>query len=343
MENSRYEFDAGNLFFFLIRWWKHLAIVCFLGAVAGVIFSSPMFMRPMFESKTSMFPAMPSSLSKSVIMAWSDFGTFGEKEESERILEILKSANLRNRVVERFNLMAHYEIPSNAKYPNTLLIGEYSKNFKYSRTQYGAIEVRVRDRDPVMAAEMANYVTALVDTVLNDIRYNRLKLAHDVAEREFMAMHTQRVEFQDSLRDIMGKGVLDIEAQVMMLTRQLARDLSERNSYGSEALENRLKTVGEYGGRQMYQSGYLNLIVGDLMVLQRRYQEAQADLMNFLPFKYDIDLAFPAEKKSYPVRWLIVFLTTFGAGFMGIMALVAYENLLKLGIISASKKPAASS
>jgi uncharacterized protein involved in exopolysaccharide biosynthesis len=342
MALNKYEFDSSNVFFFFIRWWKHLAIVCFLGLLVGVIFSAPAFITPMFESRATMFPAMPSSLSKSVIMAWSDFGTFGEKEESERILEVLKSANLRDRVAEHFNLMSHYKIPADSEYPRTMLIGEYQKNFKYSRSQYGAIEVRVRDRDPELAAEMANFVSAMVDTVLNDIRYKRLKLAHDVAEKEYMTMHDQRVMFQDSLRAVMGKGVLDIESQVMMLTRQLAMDLSGRNSYGSEALENRLKTVGEYGGQQMYQSGYLNLIVGDLMVLQRRYQEAQADLINFLPFKYDIDGAYPAEKKSYPVRWLIVFLTTFGAGFMGIMVLITFENLLKLGIIPQKEKPATS-
>ncbi len=340
MAINKYEFDSSNVFFFFIRWWKHLAIVGFIGLLAGVIFSAPVFITPMFESRATMFPAMPSSVSKSVIMAWSDFGTFGEKEESERILEILKSANLRDRVTERFNLMSHYEIPADSKYPKTYLTAEYRSNFKYSRTQYGAIEVRVRDKDPELAAEMANYVAAMVDTVMNDIRYKRLKLAHDVAEKEFMTMHEQRVMFQDSLRNVMDKGVIDIGAQVQMLTRQLAMDLSERNNYGSEALENRLKKVSEYGGQQMYQSGYLNLIVGDLMVLQRRYQEAQADLMNFLPFKYDIDGAYPAEKKSYPIRWLIVFLTTFGAGFMGIMVLITYENLLKLGIIPQKGKPA---
>jgi uncharacterized protein involved in exopolysaccharide biosynthesis len=56
-------------------------------------------------------------------------------------------------------------------------------------------------------------------------------------------------------------------------------------------------------------------------------QEARADLENFVPFKFLIDEAFVAEKKVYPVRWLIVFLATFAAGFMGTLSIMTYENL----------------
>ena len=69
------------------------------------------------------------------------------------------------------------------------------------------------------------------------------------------------------------------------------------------------------------------------MNVQRRFHEARTDMENFVSFSFIIDRAYVSEKKIYPVRWLIVFLATFGAGFMGVMSLMVYENLLQKGII----------
>ena len=333
MDSGKHIFDSSNVLVFFIRWWKHLVIVGLGGAIAGVIFSSPLFITPQFESRTTMFPSISTSLSRGVIMAWSDFNLFGEVEEAERLLQVLESARVRDRVAERFDLMNHYEIDSLSRFRKTILNNIYRQQVKFRRTQYGAVEVRVRDKDPEMAADMANYVTALVDTVMNEIRRERLTLAHDVAQKEYLEMLMQAELFQDSLKHIMSSGMLDIESQVTMFTRQLAKDLSDRNVQGAQALEQRLQTVGELGGNHIFQSAFLRLITGDLMVLQRRYAEAKADLENFLPFKFDIDEAYPAERKAYPVRWLIVFLMTFGAVVMGVMTLITYESLVEKGIL----------
>ncbi|MFO7979070.1 MAG: hypothetical protein R6U64_10465, partial [Bacteroidales bacterium] len=67
MEAERNEFDSSNLFIFFIRWWKHLAIICFVAALAGVVFSSPWFITPKFQSTVTMFPATTNSISRSVL------------------------------------------------------------------------------------------------------------------------------------------------------------------------------------------------------------------------------------------------------------------------------------
>lgn len=333
MDSTRKEFDSTNVFEFFFRWWLHLSVVCILAAIAGVIFSSPAFITPLFESKATMFPTTTTSLSRSVILSWRDFSEFGEVEEAERLLQVLESETVRKRVSERFNLMDHYEIPADARYRETFLMANYRSNFKFQRTQYGAVEVRVRDKDPQMAADMANYVTALVDTVMNEIRHERFALAYEVAQTAYYTMMSQSKEYQDSLQDIMKKGVLDVGYQTQMYTRQLAVALADNNKSASDMIDERLRVMGEYGGSSIYQTSYLQEVAVDMIFLQRRYQEAQLDLMNFVSFKFDIDSAFVAEKKSYPVRSLIVFLSAFAAGFMGVMILIFYEKLVSKGII----------
>ncbi len=335
-------FDSTNVFLFIIRWWKHLFVICFLAALAAAIFSAPRFITPKFQSSVTMFPASTGSLSRSVLAgsagARQDFLQYGEVEEAERLLQVLESGNIRDRVVRRFNLLEHYDIPEDAKYKQTSLAQQYSSNISFRRTQYGAVEINVRDKDPAMAANIANELAALVDTVQNELRLERAELAYLVAKTQYETLLDQARQAEDSLRFIMSQGVFDLEGQSSMLTRQLAMDISSRNTEGVQKLEERLATLGEYGGAFLYNQAYLQNITEHLIMIQRRYHEAKSDLENFLPFKFIIDTAFEAERKVYPVRWIIVFLSTFAAGFMGIMIIMVYENLQTKGIIKGKKK-----
>ncbi len=335
-------FDSTNVFVFIIRWWKHLVVVCFLAALAAAIFSGPRFITPKFESTVTMFPTTTTSLSRSVLTSGAGTGRqfleYGEIEDAERLLQVLESANIRDRVVERFDLMAHYGIPEDAQYRRTHLIQEYRGNVNIRRTQYGAVEVSVRDKDPVMAADIANELAALADTVQNELRFERAQLAYNVAKGQLEELERQVKEIEDSLQVIMQKGVYDIEGQTMMFARQMAKDISSGNTDGVEALERSLGNVASYGGAYLYTSTYLWGISGQVIQIQRRYQEAKADLESFVPFKFVLDYAFEAERKVYPVRWLIVFVSTFAAGFMGVMILMVYENLLTKGIIQTKRK-----
>ena len=339
-------FDSTNVFVFIIRWWKHLFVICFLAALAAAVFSAPRFITPKFQSTVTMFPASTGSLSRSVLTgaagARQDFLQYGEVEEAERLLQVLESGNIRDRVVQRFNLLEHYEIPEDAKYKQTNLTQQYSSNISFRRTQYGAVEINVRDKDPAMAADIANELAALVDTVQNELRRERAELAYMVARSQYETLLEQARQAEDSLRFIMNQGVFDLEGQSAMYTRQLAKDLSANNERGVQQIEARMATLGDFGGAFLYNQAYLQNITEHLIMVQRRYHEAKSDLENFLPFKFIIDTAFEAERKVYPVRWIIVFLSTFAAGFMGIMIIMVYENLQAKGIIKGKKQVVAS-
>ncbi len=338
MEQKYSAFDSTNVFMFLIRWWKHLLIICFVAALASAVFSGPSFITPKFQSTVVMFPATTGSLSRSVLGgaagARQDFLQYGDVEEAERLLQVLESGNVRDRVTSRFNLMEHYEIAEDASFRHTQLTEQYRSNISFRRTQYGAVEIRVRDKDPRMAADIANELAALADTVQNELRLERAGLAYEVAKRQYETLQQQAKEAEDSLRHIMKLGVFDLEGQASMLTRQLAKDLSDQHTQGVSALEERLERLGEYGGAYLLHAAYLSNVSEHLIMIQRRYQEARTDLENFVPFKFVLDSAFEAERKVYPVRWLIVFLSTFAAGFLGIMILMVVENLQAKGIIA---------
>lgn len=334
--DHRNDFDSTNIFMFIIRWWKHLVIICAVAAIASAIFSGPAFITPKYQSTTTMFPSQSVSLSRSVLgtaAGTRDFLQYGEIEDAERLLQVLGSSDIRGRVIERFNLIDHYEIPHDHKYLYTEVNKEYQGNVSFRRTEFGAVEVNVRDKDPKMSAKIANEISALADTVQNEMRYDRALLAYKTASNQYDNIQQEIRKAEDSLQAIMGKGVYDYEGQTAMIFRQLAKDISAGNTAGINALERRLQAMGNHGGSFLHLTSYIEESSENLATANRRYQEAKADLDNFVSFKFTIDEAHESEKKVYPVRWLIVLLSTFAAGFLAVVILMVYNNLENKGII----------
>lgn len=330
------DFDSTHIFMFIIRWWKHLAIICAVAAIAAVIFSAPFVITPKYQSTVTMFPSQSVSLSRSALgiaAGTRDFLQYGDIDDAERLLQVLGSSEIRSRIIERFNLIDHYDISWDHQYLYTIVNRTYLNNVSFRRTEFGAVEINVRDESPAMAADMANEIAALVDTVQNEMRYDRALLAYEAAKTQYRNTQQEIRNAEDSLRIIMKKGVYDYEGQTAMLFRQLAQDLSAGNLRGVEAIEERLEAVGDYGGTYMHLSNYIKESSESLATAHRRYQEAKADLDNFVSFKFIIDEAHESERKVYPTRWQIVVISTFAAGFLGVVFLMIYSNLEKKGII----------
>jgi len=337
-KNVSNEFDSTNIFLFFLRWWKQLAIVGFTAAVLAAIFSSPFFITPLFESTVVVFPAKSSSLSRAVFGSNVDFLEYGDVEDAERLLQVLESTAIRDRIVERFDLFTHYEIPEDSEFRNTTFRKIYNSNISSSRTIYGAVEIKVRDKDPEMAANLANEIAALADTIQNEIRQERALMAYKTAVQRYENLKREIIKTEDSLRTVMSRGIYQYDTQSEMFTRQLAIDISNNNQRGIRELEDRLGVIIDNGGEFLTQRAHLEQVSRSLSGVQRIMEEARADLENFVPFKFLIDEAFIAEKKVYPVRWLIVFFSTLAAGIVGILGIMTYENLTKKGIIKSHKQ-----
>jgi len=314
-----------------------LFIVTMTSAILAAVFSSPFFITPMYEATVVMFPTKSNTISKVLYNTFADFLQYGDVEEAERLLQVVGSATIRQRVIDRYDLMNHYEISEDAEYPNTTLWKEYHQNVTASRTKYGAVQITVRDKDPVMAANIANEISALVDTVQNEMRSERARIAVEATERIYEFADAEISIAEDSLRNIMRMGIVEYGAQTEMLTRQLAIDISNNNQRGVEAIQKQLDILREQAGVFLTQRVQLDQITRNYFGIQKIAEDARIDYEKFVPFKFVIDEAYVPERKVYPVRWLIVFLATFAAGVMGTLSIMAYETLVRKGVIAPKK------
>jgi uncharacterized protein involved in exopolysaccharide biosynthesis len=283
-----------------------------------------------------MFPAATNSVSKVLIAQNSgvkeDILGFGEEEQAEQMLQILNSNMIRERIVEKYDLISHYEIDPGSKYKYTRLYKEYENNIKFRRTEYMAVKISVLDTDPQMAADIANDIAALVDSVKNKMQKERARKAFEIVEAEYLQLEEEVNTIVDSLRVLGEMGINDYERQSEVLNQQLAIAIRNRDREGTRLLEEKLDKIGKYGGTFMSLKNSLEFKNEQLTLLKTKYQEAKVDAEQELPHKFIVNSAYKAERKSYPIRTVIVLISVFSALFLTILVILFIENLSKIDI-----------
>ena len=302
---------------------KHLTIIGIVVVLFSVIFSGPYFITPLFESTVILYPTASNSISKVLLSDnfnnSKDILEFGEIEQTEQMLQILNSNQIRDRIIGKYHLLEHYEIEPDAKYKMTELYEEYDNNFIFRKTEYMAVKITVYDRNPQLAANMANNVAELVDSTINHMQKKIAKKAYRIVRFEYQNLLNEISEKEDSLTVLREFGVHDYESQSEMFNRQLAIEMAKGNKNSIERLEKKLKTLAKYGGPYVSLRDALEHDKKQLSKIKAKYEEAKVDATESLPHTFVINTAYKAEKKTYPIRWLIVVVSTFTSLFFAVL------------------------
>lgn len=152
--------NSAYLLTFFYKWRKVLLITCSLAAIVSAIVV--WMIPPKYKSTVVLFPATTTSISKSLMTQntplQSDLLRFGEEEDMERMLQILNSGEIRDRIISKYNLADHYRINNDSKYRNSELRKEYENNIQFKKTEFMSVKIEVLDSDPQVAANMANEI-----------------------------------------------------------------------------------------------------------------------------------------------------------------------------------------
>ncbi|HPE57404.1 MAG TPA: Wzz/FepE/Etk N-terminal domain-containing protein [Bacteroidales bacterium] len=325
------DFDSTSFIIFLYKWRKPLVIITLAAMIISIVVSSPLFITPKFKSTVILYPVSTSSISKALLSENAsekqDVMQFGEEEQTEQMLQILNSNRIRDRVIEKYGLEDHYEIDPNSSSPKTKLYKTYESNISFRRTEYMAVQISVLDKDPVVAANIANDIAELLDSTKNAMQKERAIRAYKIVEGEYHQQLDFIQTMEDSLTVLRKLGVHDYESQAEMINQQLAIELAKGNKSGVKALEDKLEVLAQYGGPYVSIRDQLEFEKKQLSEIKAKYEEAKVDAEEVLPQKFVVDNAYPAEKKSYPVRWIIVLVSTISAFILGILILAVLESL----------------
>jgi Capsular polysaccharide biosynthesis protein len=98
--------------------WKNKNPLITIGIIALVASSIvSLLIDEKFESTVTLYPAKTSSVTfNEVITEDQSVSKFGENEEAEQMLQILESSSIRSKIIDKFNLIKHYELIWNQNY-----------------------------------------------------------------------------------------------------------------------------------------------------------------------------------------------------------------------------------
>lgn len=309
---------------------KSILIILIVAALLAVLFSSPLFITPLYKSTAILYPTSSNSISKVLISTTyqsnNDIMNFGESEQTEQMLQVLNSNRIRDKVMERYHLMEHYGIKPDSRYPYTKLNKLYDSRIKFRRTEYNAVRITVLDSDPELAATMANDIAELFDTTMNAMQKEVAVKAFKLVETEYNSLCAEMAALEDSLNTLRKLGVFDYEAQAEMLSQQLAVELGKSNTQGVKNIQNQLDILAEYGGAYYAITEKLDHDRLQLSLVKTKYEEAKVDATEDIPHKFVVTSAFKAEHKSYPIRWIIVTVTVLSTFLLLMLLLAVFDR-----------------
>lgn len=326
-------FDSSNLIIYLYNWRMPLMIVTGVAIVLAAIFSGPSFIKPKFKSTVTLFPTTTSSISRPLLSQQSSRGgdilEFGEEEQAEQLLQILNSDEIRDRIINKYDLLAHYDIDTNGLYVTTELYETFGDNISFRRTEFMSVEINVLDTDPDTAALIANEISVLLDEVKNRIQKDRAKKGLEIITGEYQALKQEVKQYEDSLTLLRYKGVHDYETQSAVLSEQLATSIIENgvSDNATKAIQEKLDTLAKYGGIYVSIRDELAYLKEEQVRLKTKYDQAKVDVQQSLPASFKVNTAFAAEKKSYPTRWLIVVLSALGSFVFTLIFILIFDTI----------------
>jgi tyrosine-protein kinase Etk/Wzc len=330
-KNSSYKFETSDLLLYL---WKRkipLLIITVSAAVISTLVS--LTITPMFRSSVVLFPASESPISKSLLQA--NFQDrvgilgFGDELQLERILQVLHSDDIRDHVFQKFNLMEHYDIDPLGKFPRTRLYAEYKSNIKFKRTEYNSIIIEVMDKDPQMAADIANDIAALVDSSMNRMKRDRAITAFKLVEREYLQAQARVKQLTDSISYYNRKGVVSYDRQIERYTEAYGRAIAEGNYNAAERIDKLMHNLEAITGPFLY---YWEMRTNETLRLRdltAKYIEAKAETELALSHIFILDKAYKAEKKAYPKKSVIVVVSTAATFLLAVILFLFFESFLK--------------
>ncbi len=337
--DDKYSFDVFYLIKLIWKWKFSIVAASIIAGILTYIFTGPAFIEPKFKADVIFYPTTNANLSTTILTEPGNQGfgllEFGSDEDGEQLLQILKSDEMRNNVIHKFNLAAHYGLDTSKKVSMLGMRTMLSKNLEIKQTEYKALQVTVFDKDPQMAADVANYIANYADFQKNAIQKVKAKEALIIVENEYNKTKASMDSIDKILLGLRGEGIydyfeqfkqlnesytinsvrLDQEEALLKVYEQNKNALpdtliikSKARVQGYKAAVNSLKPtldkIKKHGGVYINSVNNLELERRKFQSIKSRYESAKMEYESALPQKFIINAAEKPEIPAKPRRLL---------------------------------------
>ena len=302
MDNN---FNNLSLVQLVLKWKWHIIIITVAAALCGAIFSSSMFITPLYKSVAVAYPA--------------NISPYSDESETEQMLEIINSASIMDSVVEKYNLWEDYKINKADQFAKTYMINEYRSKIKIGKTPYEAVSVTVMDKDPFVACDIAKDILHFYDQKVHDLHTSKVAEVVDMYDMQLKMKQQDIDSLKQALTDLATNyGVLNYSGQLREVTRGFINGSNKANElkqnleqYGADAVDLETKIIAE---------------ANTYSLIKKDYEQNLRFFNSHLTYSNIVTEPFPADKKAFPVRWVVVALCGLGALLLSIVVIFVIEN-----------------
>lgn len=325
MANKEENFNSEDILSFLWAKRKIIIICTFLGVVGSVVFSY--MITELYKSTAIVYPARTSSVSL-VTQTNPDENVmnFGTEDEAEQLLQILMSRRVKGRIVELFDLYEAYEIDKDDPHRNSKLSKMYDERFTFERTKYGSVKIEVLDEDPEKAMLMANKIVDLLDSAKNSMIQERAMFQYEIVKEKYELLKRKSDFYIDTLNKLQNLGVIISDTRGELYSALANSQSQVERDYIREQIDVNNKYGSVYDGFKKKMDQQLEI----LSEMQLVFEQAETDANSKFTHKFIVELAEKADKKAYPVRWLIVVITTISVFLFTVLVLLILNKIKEL-------------
>lgn len=305
---TTFKVSNKQLILFLVSKWKLFAGVGIIAVALSAGLSHPAIIHPKYESTAIFYP--------------SNLVNFSEESPTEQMLQVMESNDLKDSIIEIFNLAQVYDIDSAPGY-RTLVTRELGEHFSIGKTEYESVEIKVRDESPDQAKAMVSEFIRLANNHVRGIQrkkdYEYLLLSKQEMDRKLSQLDSiqhelKRLRIQTGLIEY-GQAEVITEQYLEMLRKgetgqrlQIAKDLYQ--------------SLKEQGGALSVLTRKFEYALDEYGKIRGRYEAALTNVNKNLTYTNMVMEPTLPDKKVYPVRWLIVALTVMSAMLLTAIVLV---------------------
>lgn len=288
------ELDTRDLFKMIYSNRVSLFVIVLCSAVATVIFTSGAFIAPLYKSSIVLYPTTSFSISNELMnnnkMQNIDHLEIGDEEQTDKMTQILKSDDIKAKIIEKYDLLNHYAL-ANCEQKYSEMNSLFQKRFKISKTEFNAVRIDVIDTDPRLAAAMANDMAVIFDETVSKMQSEMAKASFDIIQRHYDEIVAKLNALEDSLQMINRNGE---STENMNKTRRLEREIECQFSY--------------------------------LTTLKPKYEKMRIDAMSTIPHKFVISSATVSDRPCHPQRLIITLLSVISVTFLSVIVIAVFEK-----------------
>jgi len=321
--NQNQNFNSDELVTFLWKKRKTLIIITVVAFVVAI--GGSLLMPNYYMARAIVFPTQSNSVdfnsnSRSSVVE------FGDEADAERLLQVLISPEIRDSLIQKYDLYTHYDIDTAASQAKFKFQKIYDGSVVFSRTRYNSINIDVYDKVPAVATNMANDIVRLVDTVMNRMIRERAIGPMYAVQHEVSLIKEEMGDYSDKLKILSDSGVVNLEARGDLYANYFTAKKSGDSKTAME-IKKKIDASQKYGSNfdiysnltEFFSLRYSNI----LDVNDQAKQYAMTNIQQTIRHS----AAEMPDKKAKPKRAIIVLAATFSALVLAIFLMLANEKI----------------